>query len=51
MQNVFPKLSATPGVVRSIAPQIVGQDNDEIYSSVLGLSPAELADLKTRGLI
>ena len=51
MQNVFPKLSATPGVVRSIAPQIVGQDNDEIYSSVLGLSPADLADLKTRGLI
>jgi formyl-CoA transferase len=51
MQNVFPKLSATPGVVRSIAPQTVGQDNDEIYSSVLGLSPADLADLKTRGLI
>lgn len=51
MQNVFPKLSETPGVVRSIAPQTVGQDNDEIYSSVLGLGPVELADLKTRGLI
>ncbi len=51
MQNVFPKLSATPGTVRSIAPQTVGQDNDEIYSSVLGLGPVELADLKTRGLI
>jgi len=51
MQNVFPKLSATPGNVRSIAPQTVGQDNAEVYGSILGLSATELADLETRGLI
>ena len=51
MQNVFPKLSATPGVVRSIAPQSVGQDNAEVYGSVLGLTETELADLQSRGLI
>jgi formyl-CoA transferase len=51
MQNVFPKLSATPGVVRSIAPQTVGQDNADVYGSVLGLTETELADLQSRGLI
>jgi len=51
MQNVFPKLSATPGNVRSIAPQTVGQDNAEVYGSILGLTATELADLQTRGLI
>ena len=51
MQNVFPKLSATPGNVRSIAPQTVGQDNAEVYGSILGLTATELADLETRGLI
>jgi formyl-CoA transferase len=51
MQNVFPKLSATPGNVRSIAPQTVGQDNAEVYGSILGLTPTELADLQARGLI
>ncbi len=51
MQNVFPKLSATPGNVRSIAPQTVGQDNAEVYGSILGLTATELADLQNRGLI
>jgi crotonobetainyl-CoA:carnitine CoA-transferase CaiB-like acyl-CoA transferase len=51
MQNVFPKLSATPGNVRSIAPQTVGQDNEEVYGSLLGLTAADLADLQSRGLI
>jgi formyl-CoA transferase len=51
MQNVFPKLSATPGNVRSIAPQTVGQDNAEVYGSILGLTASQLADLETRGLI
>ena len=51
MQNVFPKLSATPGNVRSIAPQTVGQDNAEVYGSILGLTATELADLQARGLI
>ena len=42
MQGVFPKLSETPGAVRRIAPQVVGQDNAEILGGRLGLSKAEL---------
>jgi crotonobetainyl-CoA:carnitine CoA-transferase CaiB-like acyl-CoA transferase len=51
MQNVFPKLSRTPGSVRSPAPAHVGQDNDAVYADALGLDPAALADLKARGII
>lgn len=45
MQNVFPKLSDTPGAVRSMAPQTVGEHNEEVYGTLLGLSPEELAKL------
>lgn len=51
MQNVFPKLSKTPGAVRSIAPETVGQHNGEVYGGLLGLSDAELAELQERGII
>ena len=50
MQGVFPKLSKTPGSIRSIAPQSVGQDND-VYTEILGLSSDELNDLATRNII
>jgi formyl-CoA transferase len=51
MQNVFPKMSATPGAIRSIAPQTVGQDNAAVLGELLGLSEADLAKLKTEGVI
>jgi crotonobetainyl-CoA:carnitine CoA-transferase CaiB-like acyl-CoA transferase len=51
MQNVFPKLSATPGNVRRRAPESIGQDNDAVYGEMLGLDAAALADLKARGII
>jgi crotonobetainyl-CoA:carnitine CoA-transferase CaiB-like acyl-CoA transferase len=51
MQNVFPKLSATPGRVRRRAPDAIGQDNAAVYGELLGLDAAALADLAARGII
>jgi crotonobetainyl-CoA:carnitine CoA-transferase CaiB-like acyl-CoA transferase len=51
MQNVFPKLSKTPGTVRRAAPPTIGHDNDSVYAEVLGMSAGEIADLKARGVI
>jgi hypothetical protein len=33
------------------APALAGEDNDEIYSRILGLSPAEIDDLREQGAI
>jgi formyl-CoA transferase len=50
MQNVAPKLSETPGAVRSPSPAL-GQHNDEIYLDVLGLSPERYAELKAAKVV
>lgn len=50
MQNVVPKLSATPGSVRSAGPQL-GRHNDEIYRGLLGLSDEEITTLAAAGVI
>ena len=44
MQNVFPRLSATPGKVKWPGPAM-GQHNAEIYQGLLGYSQAELEQL------
>jgi formyl-CoA transferase len=51
MQNVFPRLSKTPGRVRRAASQAVGQDNAEVYGERLGLSAADLAALQAKGVV
>jgi formyl-CoA transferase len=50
MQNVFPRLSATPGAVRSTGPAL-GQHNSEILHDLLGLDSGELSDLAAQGII
>ena len=44
------KLSVTPGSVRK-APPMVGEDNDRVYSELLGLSAARIAELRAEGAI
>ncbi len=50
MQNVAPKLSATPGGIHSPAPEL-GQHSEEIYRSLLNFDSARIADLRARGII
>ncbi len=50
MQNVAPKLSATPGGVRSPAPAL-GEHNIEIYRGLLGYSERRIAELQAAGII
>lgn len=51
MQNVVPKLSATPSSIRTPAPSKVGQHNADIYEGLLGLTPKEIEELKAAGAI
>ena len=50
MQNVLFRMSATPGKI-SFGGRSPGADTDEVLVSELGLSPAELADLRERGIV
>ena len=50
MQNVAPKLSATPGGIHSPAPEL-GQHSEEIYRSLLNFDVARITDLRARGII
>jgi len=46
--SVLPKLSRTPGSIKTLAPEI-GQNTDEILRSI-GLSDSQVASLKERGI-
>jgi formyl-CoA transferase len=50
MQNVAPKLSATPGGIRSPAPEL-GEHNAQVYGQLLGFDAARMAELTARGII
>jgi formyl-CoA transferase len=50
MQNVAPKLSATPGKIEWAGPSL-GQHNIEVYRDLLGLSDDDRATLARDGII
>jgi succinyl-CoA---D-citramalate CoA-transferase len=50
MQNVFPKMSRTPGKVKWAGPEL-GDHNKEIFEGELGLSSGELEKLREDGVI
>ena len=50
MQNVAPRLSGTPGAVRTPSPTL-GQHTDELLGSILGLDPQRLAALRAERVI
>jgi formyl-CoA transferase len=50
MHNVAPRLSATPGAVRTAGPAL-GEHNDQVWGGLLGLAPDELARLRGAGVI
>lgn len=50
MQNVAPKLSKTPGGIRTPGPEL-GQHNKEIYGEVLAMTAEQMAELENRGII
>ena len=49
MHHVVPRLSGTPGSIRTPAPKL-GEHNEEILKA-LGLSPAEVKNLKEKGIL
>jgi crotonobetainyl-CoA:carnitine CoA-transferase CaiB-like acyl-CoA transferase len=49
--GVVPRLTGTPGTIRSAAPVEVGAHNEEIYCGRLGLTREELDALRSRGIV
>ena len=47
--SVFPKLSRTPGSIKTLAPDI-GENTDEILKGI-GLNDAQITSLKERGIV
>jgi crotonobetainyl-CoA:carnitine CoA-transferase CaiB-like acyl-CoA transferase len=50
MQNVFPKLSASPGAIAWPGPRL-GQHNEEVFGGLLGLGRNEREELAADGVI
>jgi formyl-CoA transferase len=49
--GIVPVLSATPGSVRNAGPAEPGQHNLDVYTGLLGKTPAELTTLSAEGVL
>lgn len=50
-QNVFPKLSATPGKARWAGPDTLGSHTEEVLRELLDLTPEQVAKLRAIGIV
>lgn len=50
LPNVYPRLSETPGELRSLGPDL-GEHNEEVYRDRLGLNTDEIAAFREMGII
>jgi formyl-CoA transferase len=50
-QNVFPKLSASPGAIRWAGPEKLGQHTEEVLTQLLHLTPEQVAKLRASGIV
>jgi len=51
MQNIFPKLSKTPGEIRWAGPEKLGQHNAEVYGELLNMTDEEMSALADKGVL
>jgi formyl-CoA transferase len=49
--GIIPKLSLTPGMIRQSGSWKIGADNEDVYRSLLGLTPTDLAELHAGGIV
>ena len=50
-QNIFPKLSATPGAIRWAGPTELGSHTEEVLTELLDLTPDQIAKLRASGIV
>jgi formyl-CoA transferase len=50
MQGVYPRFSRTPGAIQGGAPML-GAHNRDVYVELLGLTEAELEQLRRDGVV
>lgn len=51
MPGIVPKLSRTPGDVKTVGAESLGQHNEEIYNGLLKYSREKCSELKEKGII